>query len=89
MESIQDKVTRKDRHVEIMEVLEKGSMNDPTQYNMKPLFDFIANVAEQAYLAGYNKLNLSEKQDEEVRIHQHGDVLTLARNFVKDKGLRI
>lgn len=89
MEAIQEKVSRKDRHLELMQVLEQGSTKDPHSYNMKPLFDFIASIAEQAYLAGYNKLNITENQLNEGKILQYGDVLAMAKNFVKDKGLRV
>lgn len=89
MEAIQDKVQRKSRNTELISVLRKGETSGSNSYNTSPLLKYIGDLMEQAYLAGYNKLNLTEKQVKETEVVQYGDVLAMAQNFVKDKGLRI
>lgn len=88
MEVIQEKVPRQVRHKELVEVLEQGSTKNPKQYNVKPLMSYIANLMEQAYLAGYNKVNLSEKIEGNKFI-EYGEPLVKAQVYVKDKGLRV
>lgn len=87
MEQIKDKVTRSDRNKQIIDVIHAGLGPSGKTYKVNPVLDYIANLVEQAYIAGANSYNSSDQNRKE--LIDTGTILVLAKNFVKDKGLRI
>jgi len=51
--------------------------------------NLLAEVAEMAYLAGANGLDIKAQQLHTANLKDTGEVLVKARNYVKAKGLRI
>ena len=86
-EHLLQKFTRKNRMVGGLQVLEDGNnKEEPSKYNMSPLMKFIAEQVKQAYIAGYNGLNLSTPRKD---ITETGEVVINATNYAKDKGFLI
>jgi len=83
-EKITDKVTRSARIRQVVEKLDEG-VKDKTKYSVTPLLSLINHLVQDAYLAGINKVNLTESRKEP--IIDTGELLVLAKNYCKDKGL--
>ena len=58
------------------------------EYYVLALRELIGNLVEMAYLAGANGLNITQSQAHESKLACTGEVLTKARIYAKDKGLR-
>lgn len=54
-----------------------------------PWREYIANLVEMAYVAGANGLDVRGNHKHTTDLQTTGEVLVKARNYVKDKGLRI
>lgn len=84
-EEVLKKVSRKERQQSIITVLKKGEMErvigKPTTYSLNPLFDFIAEMMKNAYIAGANR---GRKEIEDT-----GEILVSAINHTKDKGFKV
>jgi hypothetical protein len=83
-EHVKDKLSRKERHLQLVQVLKLGEMpkeNGKQSYNMSPLFTFIGDMMKQAYIAGANRLT------HHTQFEDTGEILVEATNFAKDKGI--
>lgn len=78
MEDLQQIVSPLERTQELAEVMRSDRPG--------VLREFIAQQVEMAYLAGANGLDIRKHRD---NLMVTGEPLVKARNYVKDKGLRI
>lgn len=77
-------MTRSTRVQQLVETLDAG-VKGKTKYSVTPLITLINCLVEDAYVAGINKVNLSESRKDP--IVDTGELLVLAKNYCKDKGL--
>lgn len=82
MEDLQQKVSVNDRTIELAQLARE-------QHTVAKFREFIAEFGEMCYLAGANKLNITEQQVGKMDLDNTGQTLTKARNFIKDKGFKI
>lgn len=87
MEQITDKVDILSRTTSLGKLL-LDKQGVPVSDIMEDIRDYVAPLIEQAYLAGYNNVNISAGMPRK-RIEDTGQPLANARAFVKDKGFRI
>ena len=70
---------------------ELAGLSDATSKgNRDGIFDhleWVGELLEQAYLAGYNRVNVAEQSPRV--LERVGQPLVAARNYVKDKGFRV
>lgn len=85
-ESVKAKLSRKERQQQLVQVLKSGEMpkeNGKESYNMSPLFKFIDEMMQMAYIAGANR------KTHHTQFEDTGEILVEAKNFSKDKGIAI
>jgi hypothetical protein len=83
MEDVQQKVTVEQRRRLLWDTLYFSTDVDK---NISELLPIIANLVENAYIAGANRVNIGEG---EKHLNDTGEIKVLAGCYAKDKGLKL
>ena len=81
MEDVQQRVTANQRMWQI------NFLTQPGMESLHKLIALIAELTENAYIAGANRVNITE--GEKMQITDTGTIRVLAGCYCKDKGLKI
>lgn len=82
MEDLQQKVSVSDRTIELANLARE-------EHSVAKFREFIAEFGQMCYLAGANKLNITQQQMGKMDLDNTGDTLIKAINYIKDKGFKI